>query len=682
MGARRRFPRHAARRGQINSEALRMSQPREPGSVSKRRRLWPRWCALALAGLFGCSIALWWFWDWNWLRPMAEARLSALFGRSVTLQRFDVAFVPSSRWTIDLTGYGLTIDNPNGIEGPDFATVPRVMVRFAAGTWWRTGRVVLPLIAMDQPRFNVIQTASGQSNWLPAIPLPGTVNGSPPLEIDDVEVNDGDARVQMARGNANVDTTIVTSHAAGEETLVVSGKGSYSGQPITFHAVGGAVLSLMNKTKPYPIDFTLTSGETKIILKGHVDDPFAFTGADLDLAMSGSDMASLFPFIGIPTPSTPPYRIVGRTDFANKHIHFTHIVGKVGSSDLNGDLDVDPNGEREVLTGTLVSHQVDIADLAGFVGSLPGHASTPGQSPRQIEERQHAAANPRLLPTTPISVPKLHAADVHISYRGERITGMDAPFESIATKLDIDNGHIRLAPLQIGIGGGTMKGIVDLNPVDDRVDSDIDLALRGVDIGRLLQSFKLGNGRGAIDGSIKVTGRGASVSEVLAHGDGEFRAVMPNGGDISALLVDLLGLEAANSLFAAIGIPTTEQIQCAVVDFQLRQGILASRALEISTTDHVISGGGRIDLSRELVEMTLRTDPKHFTIGKLAAPISIYGPFKHLSYGVSPDAAVRGGAVIALGFLFPPAAILPTIQFGVGESSPCGGAQGQPRVTK
>ena len=60
------------------------------------------------------------------------------------------------------------------------------------------------------------------------------------------------------------------------------------------------------------------------------------------------------------------------------------------------------------------------------------------------------------------------------------------------------------------------------------------------------------------------------------------------------------------------------------------------------------------------------------TIGALPAPISITGSFK--DPGAFPDItklAARGGAAVGLGLLFPPAAILPTIQFGVGDDHRC-----------
>ena len=76
-------------------------------------------------------------------------------------------------------------------------------------------------------------------------------------------------------------------------------------------------------------------------------------------------------------------------------------------------------------------------------------------------------------------------------------------------------------------------------------------------------------------------------------------------------------------------------------------------------------------MAKETVQMYLRSDAKHFSIGTLATPIHISGPFKDLSFKPDPELAVRGGLVIGLAVLFPPAAVLPTIQFGVSDNSPC-----------
>ena len=630
-----------------------------PIPAPAHRLRWP-YLSGSLALLAVAIGALVWLWNWNWFRPFVQARASAAIGRPVTMDRLEVR--PGHITAV--TAYGVKVGNPAGFNGPVFVTIPRLNLTFDPVAWWKSGRLELQTVDADQPDLNIEQTGTGQGNWI----APGT---SPTPRVSAIEILDGVAHVRVAREESDVTMSISTSHTVNGNVLIVDGKGTHAHQPISFHAVGGALLALRDVSTPYPIDLELANGETHVTLKGHIRDPLGLTGADLNLVFAGPDMALLLPLTGIATPETPAYRVSGRLNFHDGLIAFSDIAGRVGSSDLNGELDVDPRGRQPILSGALVSHQVDLADLGGFIGSTPGRTNTPGLTPRQVEEVKRAEANPKLLPTRPVSVPKLRAADVHLTYRGDKVIGKNVPFDSIDAKMDIADGHIHLSPLRLGIGGGSLSGTIDLTPVGDEMDADANVTAEHINIGRLLATAGLGSGQGSIDGSAKVKGRGASLSAVLAHGDGAIRAVMPNGGDVNSLLIDLMGLEIGRAIFAAVGLPDKEAISCALVDFVLQRGILASRALEINTTDHIITGGGRIDLAREVMEMTLRTDPKHFTVGSLPTPILISGPFKSLHYGPEPDFALRGGAAVGLGLLFPPAAILPTIQFGVGEGSPC-----------
>jgi uncharacterized protein involved in outer membrane biogenesis len=642
-----------------------MIPAKEPPPRPERRSKW-FWLGAVTATLCVAVCTLWLVWDWNWFRTLLEARASAAIGRPLTIERLEVQ---PGRITV-LTAYGVRIANPSGFTGPDFATFPRLSLTFEAETWWHTGRYVIPTIEADQPDFNVVQAASGQNNWVAIVPLP-TSDQAAPVAIGSIDIKEGVAHVQIAQDKSDVTMSIATGHAANGSSLMVSGKGAYAGQPMTFRATGGALLSVTDATKPYPVDLTVINGGTRVTLKGHVRDPLALTGADLRMELSGPDMALLFPLIGIATPETPSYQVDGRLDFADGRIRFSEIKGRVGSSDLSGELEVDPRGARRILTGSLTSRQVDMEDLAGFIGAAPGRTTTPGQTAGQVDEVKRAEASPKLLPTKQISVPKTRAVDVHLTYRGDKILGKNTPFDSISVKLDIDAGHIRLAPVRFGMDGGAVSGTIDLVPVGNQVDANADVTLDRVKVARLLATAGLGHGDGLIDGSAKFKGRGDSLSTVLAHGDGEFHADMPAGGDINSLLIDLLGAEFGRALFAAIGIPDKEAISCMTADFILRNGILASHTLEMNTTDHVITGGGRIDLSREVMEAQLRTDPKHFTIGTLSTPMLISGSFKDLKIAPAPDLAIRGGVAIGIGILFPPAAVLPTIQFGVGEKSRC-----------
>ena len=602
---------------------------------------------------------------WSLVVPLLEIRAATAFGRQIKMDSLEVH--PGRTATIVM--HGLRISGPDGFNVPDVATAVRVTVVFEVATWLRTRKIVLPRIEVEQPSLTLIQTGLGHNNWT-FLDLAADPNGSM-VEIGDLVITDGTGHLQVAEPAADVALKIATGGPPGERTVIVDAQGMYARQPVTVKAVGGALLNLRDTDKPYPVDITLANGPTRVTLKGTIQDPLAGAGAELSLTLSGPDMELLYPLTGIPIPKTPPYTVSGKLAFANKRIAFSGIKGKIGSSDINGALEVDIRSARPLLTGALNSRQVDMQDLAGFIGSEPGRTGTPGQTARQVEDVRRAEANPKLLPTRTISVPKLLAMDIHLQYRGDKVLGKNAPFDAIAVTLDIKAGHIRLDPLHLNVSGGTVAGYIDLNPIGNALTADVDVKMARVNLGGLLAQAGLGSGQGPVDGLVRLKGRGASMAEIVGHGEGALQIVMPVGGRINALLIDLSGGEIPSALLAAIGIPSQERVQCMVADFVLHDGVLASRMLAVATENHIVTGGGRIDLTRELVEVHIRTDVKHFTIGKLGTPLVIYGPFKKLSYGLDGDVIFRDDPTGILGLLFPKTAILPTIAFGVGDGSPC-----------
>ena len=600
-------------------------------------------------------------WDWNWFRPVLERRISAAIGRTVTLEGLEVR--PGRVTTV--IGHGVHV--ADGDQA--LADIPTVTATFDLWTWLRGDGLVLQNLLVAQPSMQLVQTDSAHNNW--TFPVLEAATGASDLQIGDLVIEDGTLHLKMTDPAADVAFKITTSGTPDARNVVIEGTGTYAKQAIALRGNAGALLRLRDVKNPYPVDFTLTNGPTKITVKGSVRDAFAIAGADLVLTASGPDMAQLFPLTGIPIPKTPPYHFSGKLDLADRKYHLTDIKGKVGSSDLNGTLELDRHRERPLLTGSLLSHHVDLQDLGGFIGSEPGRTTTPGQSAAQVAVVARAQANPKLLPDMQISIPKLLSADVHLQYTGERVLGPNVPFDAISVLLDITAGHIRLDPMRLNMSGGTVTGYVDLNPVGDLLDADTSVQMEHINLGGLLQKAGLGGGQGPINGTARLKGRGASMSQIVGQGEGAMHIVMPVGGEVNSLLIVLSGGEIGRAILAALGIPDREAVRCMVADMVLHHGVLATRELAIDTTDHIITGGGRIDLLHELIELQLRTDAKHFTIGKLATPVTISGTFKKVGFNFNSEAYVRGGAAIGLGLLFPPAAILPTNQFGVGEQSPC-----------
>jgi uncharacterized protein involved in outer membrane biogenesis len=135
---------------------------------------------------------------------------------------------------------------------------------------------------------------------------------------------------------------------------------------------------------------------------------------------------------------------------------------------------------------------------------------------------------------------------------------------------------------------------------------------------------------------------------MAATANGNVRFGM-TGGNLSALLVDLSGLQFGHALLSALGLPTRTRIDCMVGLIDIKNGVADMQPLVVDTGEDIINGTGTVNLGTEAIDLTVQTEAKRFTVGSLPTPIMIGG----------------------LGFLFPPLAALPTIQFGSGDDNRC-----------
>jgi uncharacterized protein involved in outer membrane biogenesis len=481
----------------------------------------------------------------------------------------------------------------------------------------------------------------------------------------------GGAPARVASGAAAPPAGGPAAATAADSVLVADAHGTYAGQAIVGHLVGGSILALRSASQPWPIDLRVANGATKIHLHGSIADPLALAGARLRLALAGADLGSLSRLTGLSLPDTPPYSLAGALDFAPGKIALSDIQGRVGSSDLEGTLTIALGGPRPVLDANLQSRSVDLVDLGGFIGAKPGgSAATPNTAA--------AKPAPGLLPSTPINVPRFRNADVHLRYHAGQIQGRGMPLDNLVAALDIVDGKMTVHPVSFGVGTGRIAITATLDPTGKLLHTDARVDFQSLDVAKLMRATHTFTGAGTLSGSARLAGTGDSMAAIAAHGDGALLVGMA-GGDLSALLVDLSGLEFGNAVLSALGVPKTTDVECMVGNFALQNGILRTRAFIIDTQQAIVGGTGTVNMGTNAVDLTLRTAPKHFSIGSLPGPIHITGTLTSPRILPGAQTVVRAGIAGALAAVFPPLAALPTIQFGTTDHHRCDALLAQAR---
>lgn len=647
-----------------------------PPAPQRRRRHIGLWVLGTAVIAIIAVVALW---DWDWFLPLVEAQAMSAIGRKTTAKHMHVQLGRVTTVTLD----DVEIANADGFDSATpFAHADALSVQADVMAYIRSRQIVIPQIQVDHPVVDAEQRADKTANWPTGSgssePTGKKADPNSGPKIGELIINNGQAHVVLAplKANFNLDVATRQGDAAAptpdKQTgqIVVGAKGTYAAQPITGELVAGALLSLRDTAHPYPIDLHLANGPTKVSLTGTVENPLNFAGANLRLEFTGPNMGLLTPLTGVPIPETPAYSIAGKVDYEDKKVKFTGFTGRLGNSDLNGDIFVDPTQAKPFVEANLNSRRVDLADLGGFIGETPGHKGEAASTTTKAELASKEASD-RVLPNTPINMPKIDAANVKLRYKGEHILGRSVPLDNIVADIDITNGRIQVHPLSFAVGTGDIGLAADLTPKGRDVAADIGVQFRRVDLARLLSATHLVEGAGTMSGSAKLVSTGDSLAQLLGRGNGDLRLGM-SGGNLSALLVDIAGLEFGNALLSALGVPQKANLQCFAADFGLTNGLLGTKTLILDTSEARVQGTGDINFADETINYKLKTNSKHFSIGTLSTPIDIDGHLK--SPSIRPEVgplALKGGAAIGLGILFPPAALLPTIQLGTGNDNAC-----------
>lgn len=637
----------------------------------------PRWLVVSgfvMAGLvaFVAMVALVIFLlGWNWLRGPISKWVSNASGRTFAINGdLDIALSMQPR----LIANDVVFGNADWSREPNMAEIKQIEMSIDLGKLFH-GTLEVPMLALSRPRvlletnpaITVPPGAPLMPNWTfrqSASPLTLPYIGALRIDEGSVTYRDPSSKTDLVM---DVKTSPIGADKS-EYQLAVVGKGSFNGMPATIEARGGALLSLRTAQNPYPIRAKAVIGATKASVDGALLDPLRLAGEQLNFTIEGSDLAQLYPLIGVPFPPTPAYRLSGFLDHTGKVWKFRDFKGIVGQSDLAGDIKVDRAPTPQKLTATLTSQKLLMADLGGLIGADRG-------------ARNSAPATNKLLPTEPFSLEKLKAADVDVRLHGERIITANLPIEKMNVHLLVSNGVLTLAPLDFWVAGGHLVAQIKMDGRQPRIATGADIVATGLKLGKLFPGSTLAAAdTGSINGRAKLHGNGNSVSQMMAGANGEAALVM-DGGSVGELTVRLANLDIANSLLLLVGGDRQIPIRCAVANFKAEKGIFTVKDLVLDTSKVNIVGEGNVNFVDESLHLRLASRAKGFSLITLRGPIAVTGSFQ--SPNLRPELGgviARSGLAVALGVATGGlGALLPLLDFGKNQDSKCAALLSQAR---
>lgn len=624
------------------------------------------WTLAALVGLVALTALFVAFvFDANWVRGPLGQRATAALGRGVAIQG-----PLEIRWgrVTAIHAEGVRIANPSWARRPDMARFDTIDVQVRLLPLL-AGRVEIPSLRLSRPRIDLEKNAQGEANWkFRENPRAGAAAEAVTPErrttfpiVEYLAVEDGRLGYRDAQAGIDIDSHIATATGGdpARERVRLSGKGSFRDMPAMLDMEAGSLLTLRDADTPYPLRAEARIGGTHAWAEGTIAEPVKMEGVELRMSLSGPDMAAIFPIFGIPVPATRPYSLDGHLSGKNGTWTFRDFQGRVGESDLSGGLTVATGGPRPVLRANLTSQRLALADLAGFIGGKPGK---PDPTPPG-----------KVLPRTPVNLDKLRAMDVDVRFTGEKVEAPGLPIDRLEANLKIADSQARLEPLAFVIAQGSFAGTVELDGRGAVPRARLDMDIRRMDLHRFFAGTRFApQTSGILAGRLDLRGQGRSTAELLGNADGRATLLM-TGGSLSALLVEVIGVDIAKALGLVIGQDQPMTVRCLVADLDVAGGDARTRALVLDTARAVITGQGDVNLRDETMNLRLEAHPKDPSPFSARAPIHVGGRLGAPEIAVdAATEATRGGLAVALGALLTPlAALVPFLEPGLGKDQDC-----------
>ena len=642
--------------------------------------------------------------DWNRLKPTINTKVSEILHRpfaingnlAVQWQREPDeggwrAWVP---WP-HVIAEDLTLGNPEWSKTPQMASLNKVEARLSPLALL-TQTVAIPRIDLVQPSADLVRLADGRANWTftfdpkdpDAEPSNWTVDiGAIKFDKGHVTLNDQILKTQLDVLIDPLGKPIPFSEIVGETdakkvmekgakpqdyAFALKVKGQYHGQKLSGAGKIGGLLALQDANQPFPLQAQVSIADTQVALAGTLTDPLNLGALDLRLKLSGTSLANLYPLTGVTLPDSPAYSTDGHL-IAKLHepggatFTYENFNGKIGSSDIHGDLQYLASQPRPKLSGKLVSNQLLLADLAPLIGA----DSNTKQKARGGESKQPAG---KVLPVEEFRTERWRDMDADVELTGKRIVqSAELPFTDLYTHLVLNDGELSLEPLRFGVAGGKLDAQIRLNGRVTPLTGSAKLTARNFKLKQLFPNFEpMKTSFGELNGDATIAGSGNSVAKLLGTANGDLKMII-NDGAISRSLMEIAGLNVGNYVVGKIFGDEDVKINCAAADLGIKNGLANTRLFVFDTENAIIYIDGTINLATEQLDLKITPESKGLRLFSLRSPLYVRGTFANPSAGVQAvPLLLRGAGMVALGVIAGPAAgLLALVAPSGGEPNQC-----------
>ncbi|HSF08633.1 MAG TPA: AsmA family protein, partial [Nitrospirales bacterium] len=321
------------------------------------------------------------------------------------------------------------------------------------------------------------------------------------LEIDTIDIRYDDPSLKT-RVRAQIEEN-------NSERLIVKAKGLYRNERIDMTVTAPAMKTFANLSpdsqsrKHLSAEFKLAG--TTVSLSAMVEPVWPPMWLDLTFSMSSESPDTLAAIFDGDLPALDTLALNGSLSKRTHLWSLQKFAAIIGESDISGQATIDTADELR-FKGNLQSNTLNIASLMPANGKDTPTAQAVTSIPESSEQDTGQSHWPeKLLP------PWLNNLQGVLGLQVEHLVLPGATLKDVTVQTTLDNGLLRISPMNIDLGGGTIKTTAQLNLRNPSWSGHLQTDIQEVDLNEAMQT--LGREAGALG---QISGR-LALSLPAAH---------------------------------------------------------------------------------------------------------------------------------------------------------------------
>uniref|UniRef100_B8DRG3 AsmA family protein n=1 Tax=Nitratidesulfovibrio vulgaris (strain DSM 19637 / Miyazaki F) TaxID=883 RepID=B8DRG3_NITV9 len=301
------------------------------------------------------------------------------------------------------------------------------------------------------------------------------------------------------------------------------------------------------------------------------------------------------------------------------------ITGKLDDTAIQGKASAVP-GAVQVIRAELALDAIDVDRYLPPEGDK-GKATEKGAAPTTDKGGKDGKAAPQ--DGTAEAKKSLRTIDADVTFKAGRLVASKVPMTNVLVHLVADKGLVRINPLQLNLGGGSMNGDITADTRAEATKSRIVTTVKGVEVGELQQAA-LGkrhlSARTDVKTDLTATGDDWNAAKHTLAGTASLAMTQ---GTIHGFQIIPEGIKGAESKRAGASGQKFDSLTASV---RADKGVVSNKDLKFVSPGIGATGAGTADLGRNVVDYAATLD----VTGLPKIPIKISGALDSPSYGVDP----------------------------------------------